>query len=29
MIGVEYAEGFISKKMIGLSSLDQLILKDT
>lgn len=29
MIGVEYAEGFISKKMIGISSLDALILRDT
>lgn len=29
MIGVDYAEGFISKKMIGISSLDALILRDT
>jgi N-acetylglucosamine malate deacetylase 1 len=29
MIGTTYAEGFISKKMVGISSLDALILKDT
>jgi bacillithiol biosynthesis deacetylase BshB1 len=29
MIGVKYAEGFISKKMIGISSLDALIKQDT
>ena len=29
MIGVAYAEGFISKKMIGVSSLFNLINKDT
>ena len=29
MIGVPYAEGFISKKMIGLSSFDSLIRKNT
>ena len=29
MIGVKYAEGFISKKAIGLSNLDGLILKNT
>lgn len=29
MIGVEYAEGFISHKMIGLSSLDALIKNNT
>jgi bacillithiol biosynthesis deacetylase BshB1 len=29
MIGVPYAEGFISKKTIGLSGFDALILKNT
>jgi N-acetylglucosamine malate deacetylase 1 len=29
MIGVQYGEGFISKKAIGLSNLDALILKNT
>lgn len=29
MIGVKYAEGFISKKMIGISSLDALIKVET
>ena len=29
MIGVKYAEGFISKKMIGISSLDALIKENT
>ncbi len=29
MIGVKYAEGFISKKMIGLENLDGLVLKIT
>lgn len=29
MIGVEYAEGFISEKMIGISTLDALIQQDT
>lgn len=29
MIGVEYAEGFVSKKTIGLEHLNQLILKNT
>ena len=29
MIGVKYAEGFISKKMIGIKNFDALILKDT
>lgn len=29
MIGVDYAEGFISKKIIGLESLQSLILKNT
>lgn len=29
MIGVDYAEGFISKKTIGLESLESLILKNT
>lgn len=29
MIGVKYAEGFISKKMIGLENFDGLILKNT
>lgn len=29
MIGVGYAEGFVSEKTIGLASLDALILKDT
>jgi N-acetylglucosamine malate deacetylase 1 len=29
MIGVGYAEGFVSEKTIGFSSLDALILKDT
>jgi N-acetylglucosamine malate deacetylase 1 len=29
MIGVEYGEGFISKKMIGLNNLSSLMLKDT
>ncbi len=29
MIGVEYAEGFISKKTIGFSNFDAFILKDT
>jgi N-acetylglucosamine malate deacetylase 1 len=29
MIGVKYGEGFISKKMIGVSSFDALILKGT
>ncbi len=29
MIGVEYAEGFISAKMVGLAGLEALILKDT
>ncbi len=29
MIGVEYAEGFISNKMIGISNFDALIKKDT
>lgn len=29
MIGVKYAEGFISDKMIGLNSFDALIQKDT
>jgi N-acetylglucosamine malate deacetylase 1 len=29
MIGVEYAEGFISKKMIGFNSFDSFIKKDT
>lgn len=29
MIGVKYAEGFISEKMIGLSSLDALIKENT
>ncbi len=29
MIGVDYAEGFISKKMIGFNSFDSFIKKDT
>jgi len=29
MIGVEYAEGFISKKMIGISNLDDIIQRAT
>lgn len=29
LIGVKYAEGFLSKKMIGIKSFDALILKDT
>lgn len=29
MIGVKYAEGFISKKMIGIRNLDALILQNT
>jgi bacillithiol biosynthesis deacetylase BshB1 len=29
MIGVPYAEGFISKKMLGFESLDALVLRDT
>jgi bacillithiol biosynthesis deacetylase BshB1 len=29
MIGVKYAEGFVSNKMIGVSSFDALIQKDT
>jgi N-acetylglucosamine malate deacetylase 1 len=29
MIGVSYAEGFISEKMIGISDLDAIIQKDT
>ncbi|MCP9753134.1 bacillithiol biosynthesis deacetylase BshB1 [Ferruginibacter sp. HRS2-29] len=29
MIGVKYAEGFISKKMIGISSFDAIIKKET
>ena len=29
MIGVNYAEGFISKKMIGINGFDSLIQKDT
>ena len=29
LIGVKYAEGFISKKMIGIKSFDDLIQKDT
>ena len=29
LIGVKYAEGFISKKMIGIESFDALIKKDT
>lgn len=29
MIGVKYAEGFISKKMVGLKNFDGLILKNT
>ena len=29
MIGVSYAEGFISEKMIGISDLDSIIQKDT
>ena len=29
MIGVPYAEGFISEKMIGVSHLDSFIQKDT
>lgn len=29
MIGVQFAEGFISKKMIGIQSFDALIKKDT
>jgi hypothetical protein len=29
MIGVPYAEGFISEKMIGVSNFDSLIQKDT
>jgi N-acetylglucosamine malate deacetylase 1 len=29
MIGVQYAEGFTSKKMIGISSFDQLLHKST
>jgi bacillithiol biosynthesis deacetylase BshB1 len=29
MIGVKYAEGFISKKMIGITNLDALIKQDT
>ncbi len=29
MIGVDYAEGFISDKMIGISTLDALVQKDT
>ena len=29
MIGVKYAEGFISKKMIGIDNFDCFILKDT
>jgi predicted nucleic-acid-binding protein len=28
-IGVEYAEGFISKKMLGIHSFDQFILQTT
>jgi hypothetical protein len=29
MIGVQYAEGFISKKIIGLSSFDAIIQNNT
>ena len=29
MIGVKYAEGFVSKKMIGVKSFDALVQKDT
>ncbi|HEV8081368.1 MAG TPA: bacillithiol biosynthesis deacetylase BshB1, partial [Chitinophagaceae bacterium] len=29
LIGVKYAEGFLSKKMIGIQSFDALIQKDT
>ena len=29
MIGVKYAEGFVSKKMVGLKNFDGLILKNT
>lgn len=29
MIGVTYAEGFISTKMVGLTGLEAFILKDT
>lgn len=29
MIGVKHAEGFLSKKMVGISSFDAFILKDT
>ena len=29
MIGVSYAEGFISEKMIGISDLDSIVQKDT
>src|SRR5207253_5351269 len=29
LIGVKYAEGFISKKMIGIQTFDVLIQKDT
>ena len=28
-IGVQFAEGFISKKSIGISNLDALLLKET
>ena len=29
MIGVKYAEGFISEKMIGLKNFDSIIKKNT
>jgi hypothetical protein len=29
MIGVPYAEGFISEKMIGVESMDAFVRKDT
>jgi hypothetical protein len=29
MIGVKYGEGFLSEKMIGLTSLDNLIQENT
>ena len=29
MIGVKYAEGFLSKKMIGVKSFDAFIQKNT
>jgi hypothetical protein len=29
MIGVEYAEGFISEKMLGVDNFDAFVQKDT